>query len=86
MIKTLLLSLTLACTIFSSLAYGFRLPEIGFCPAGGPPGWFNRMTGQNNRYYGPPPPPMYRPVYPASSPNWQVPARQQAPLYFPVKR
>ena len=31
-----------------------RFPEFGFCPLGGPPGWFNRVSGQNHRYHRPP--------------------------------
>ncbi len=85
MIKTLFLSFTLAIMVIPSIASGFRFPEIGFCPAGGPPGWFNRMTGQNNRYYGPPPP-MVRPGYPTYFPNWQIPQMQQSPVYFPYKK
>lgn len=35
-------------------AQAFSLPEIPFCPLGGPPGWFNRMV--NDTTYGYPPP------------------------------
>ena len=53
-------------------ANAFAFPELPFCPLGGPPGWFNRMTPDNDRYYGPPPvrgwypapyPPVYQPGY-----------------------
>ena len=53
------------------------LAEFAFCPLGGPPGWFNRLTGQHNKrsYY---PPPVY-PVY--------YPAMQAVPVYaYPVSR
>jgi len=36
-----------------AMAFGF--PELPFCPLGGPPGWFNRLTGQHHRRYPPPP-------------------------------
>ena len=36
------------------------LPEFGFCPQGGPPGWINRMTGWDRNYS----PPVYQPSYP----------------------
>lgn len=41
-----------------------RFPEIGFCPLGGPPGWFNRMSGQSHRYYPPPAYPLRAPYMP----------------------
>lgn len=31
-----------------------RFAEFDFCPLGGPPGWFNRLSGQSYRYYPPP--------------------------------
>jgi hypothetical protein len=35
-------------------AQAFFMPELPFCPWGGPPGWFNRVT-QNDAYrYSPP--------------------------------
>lgn len=84
MMKTRFLRFTLAFVIIPSVAMGFRFPEMPFCPAGGPPGWFNSMTGQNDRYYGPPPA-MFRPVYPTTAPynGWQSPLLQQPPLYYP---
>jgi hypothetical protein len=29
------------------------LPELGFCPLGGPIGWFNRLTDRSDRVYVP---------------------------------
>ena len=85
MIKNLIISLALVSTAYTSVASSFRFPEIGFCPSGGPPGWFNRMTGQqNNRRYYSPPPPMLQPLYPPVVPNaWQSPVRQQPSVHFP---
>ena len=84
MIKNLLIILALASTVIPSIASSFRFPELNFCPLGGPPGWFNRMAGQNdNRYYAPPPPQMFRPAYPQYRPNaWQSPVVQQPATYF----
>jgi hypothetical protein len=47
--------LLLVLAFFSSSASAF--PEIPFCPIGGPPGWFNRMTGEYQQYRYPPVPP-----------------------------
>ena len=54
-------------------------PEIPFCPLGGPPGWFNRMTG-DHAYYRPAPrpyhlpnPSTYQPVYAPRYPAYQYP-------------
>ena len=43
--------------------------EIPFCPLGGPPGWFNRMTTDNNQYRYLPSwyPPLYPQAYPYAS-------------------
>jgi hypothetical protein len=56
-----------------------RFAEFGFCPLGGPPGWFNRITGQHRKkrfhpaaYYYP------RPVYGV------VPANSYYPVNYPV--
>ena len=69
----LLLSLS-----FTSSSFAF--PELPFCPAGGPPGWFNRLTQNNDHYrwrnhngYGAPQ--HYRPAY-----NQQ---RPYTPVYNP---
>lgn len=86
MIKTLLISLTMAGAIIPSIATGFSFPEIGFCPEGGPPGWFNSMFDQHDRRYYGSPPPMFRPVYPAAPANgWQSPVMLQPPVYSPRK-
>lgn len=53
-----------------------RFPEFGFCPLGGPPGWFNRLSGQKYRYHYRTPVhtratgyvPFYNGVAPATSP------------------
>ncbi len=38
-------------------------PEFDFCPLGGPPGWFNRMTGKyDQRYFYPPLPRVNQPL------------------------
>lgn len=90
MLKPLLFSLALATTIAPSIAAGFSFPEIDFCPLGGPPGWFNRFTGQhnngpyNNGYF--PPPPAMQPGYgyypPVAPYGWQPPAMSPAARYF----
>lgn len=83
--KFLYIVLILAGITLPSMASGFSFPEIAFCPLGGPPGWFNRMTGQHDRRYYAPPPRVMRPVYPPVAPyGWQSPVMQQPPLYFPV--
>jgi len=54
------------------------LPEFSFCPIGGPPGWFNRMTGQHDhdwRYSYPPP-------YPY--PNYITPNESVPVFYYPL--
>ena len=65
-----------------SMAFGF--PELPFCPLGGPPGWFNRMTGQHHRSYPPPPPPYF--LAPRALPNGFVNRPAPAPLYYPGNR
>ncbi len=83
MIKSFFVSLLLIVSMFPAIALSFSFPEIGFCPLGGPPGWFNRMTGQHDRYYYPPPP-MYQFQYrPVAPPVWQTPVRRQPPVYYP---
>jgi len=64
--------------LFSTTASAF--PEIPFCPIGGPPGWFNRMTGDSYNQYRYPPagypltyPQAYPPAYPAYP--YSTPAR-----------
>ncbi len=62
-------------------------PEIPFCPLGGPPGWFNRLTGRDH----PPPPPGWYGDYPApqAAPAWPPhPAdpRQSDPWRVPPRR
>jgi len=49
--------------LISSSASAF--PEIPFCPIGGPPGWFNRMTDNHSDYRYPPKfyPMPYPPAY-----------------------
>ncbi len=81
MTKMLFKNLILLAMIFPSIAVGFSFPEIPFCPEGGPPGWFNRMTGQHNqRYYGPVP--VFSPAYPPVSPQyWNPQNLQQSPAY-----
>lgn len=73
--------------ITPTTVYSFRLPEIDFCPLGGPPGWFNRITGQNDRRYYGPPPPMLKPGFtPVPPVNWYPAAPiQQQPVYFPSR-
>ena len=44
------------------------LPELPFCPLGGPTGWWNRVTDDDDRYY---PPPYYPP--PPVAPYWNQP-------------
>ena len=82
MIKSLLISFSLATAIVPSIAVGFSFPEIDFCPLGGPPGWFNRMTGQHNQGYYPPQgmAPGYPP--PIVPYGWQAPAMSPNPVYF----
>ncbi len=55
---------TMLLMLWSSTAFSFSFPEIGFCPLGGPPGWFNRVTGQHDRRYLPLPRWAYRPAPP----------------------
>jgi hypothetical protein len=52
-------------------AHAFFFPEMPFCPLGGPPGWFNRITNNHHsyRHY---PPRMYSPA-PYYQPRWQNP-------------
>ena len=57
--------LVLVFVMLFSMPVQARFPEFGFCPLGGPPGWFNRMTGQHRKWY--PPPPAYGPPYPPPS-------------------
>ncbi len=51
-------SLLILTMLFSAEALA-RFPEFGFCPLGGPPGWFNRISGQTHRHR------VLMPVYPA---------------------
>jgi hypothetical protein len=63
-----------------------RFPEFGFCPLGGPPGWFNRLSGQSHhRYYPPPPYPVQVPVMPYYR-VYPYPAQQLNPEYFQQNR
>jgi len=61
-------------------------PEIPFCPLGGPPGWFNRIAGDNDRYYWRPPvhanyPQPYQPAYlPGYNTGYRFNAEHQ-PIY-----
>ena len=50
-------------------------PEIPFCPLGGPPGWFNRMSGDYRHYPNRPVwyPPPYQQFY-QNRPLYQAPA------------
>lgn len=66
--------LLLVLTLFSTGAAAF--PEIPFCPIGGPPGWFNRIAGDDHRrhrqFWYPPAPyamPYYQPQLPANTAN-----------------
>jgi hypothetical protein len=53
-IQVAVICITLAAGLLPAMVNaGF--PEFGFCPLGGPPGWFNRVTGQHDRYYYAPP-------------------------------
>jgi hypothetical protein len=75
--KTLCLTLlTLLCLSFSQASLAL-LPELPFCPAGGPPGWYNRFIQQhdNNRW---------RNNYAYSSPQYYQPAYYQARPYYPA--
>ena len=50
------------------------LKEFGFCPLGGPPGWYNRLSGQR-------PPYRFRP-YPVYMPMYYSPVQTyRYPLY-----
>ncbi len=60
------------------------LPEIPFCPLGGPTGWWNRLTDDDDdRYYPPPfyPPPMYTPYWNQAYPYGYVPLYPVYPGY-----
>jgi hypothetical protein len=57
-----------------------RFPEFGFCPLGGPPGWFNRISGQSHRYYPPPPYPVRAPYMPYRT--YTYPAQQFRPQFI----
>lgn len=46
--KTALIVLLTSFSLFFTTS-GFSFPELPFCPAGGPPGWFNHFT-QNRDY------------------------------------
>jgi len=39
-----LLNLFVFCSVLSSSGNGFAMPEIPFCPGGGPPGWLNHFN------------------------------------------
>jgi len=63
------------------------LPEIPFCPLGGPTGWWNRLTDDDDdRYYPPPyyPPPQFRPYWGQAYPYGYVPPYRSYPVY-PVR-
>jgi hypothetical protein len=63
------------------------LPEIPFCPLGGPTGWWNRLTDDDDdRYYPPPfyPPPQFRPYWNQAYPYGYVPQYPSYPVY-PVR-
>lgn len=70
--------------LFVPLAIGsagaVALPEIPFCPLGGPTGWWNRLTDDDHRYYPPPyyPPPVIVPYWNQPYPYGYVP---QYPVY-----
>ncbi len=61
-------------------AVAVALPEIPFCPLGGPPGWLNRLTDDDDHHYPPPyyPPP---PVAPYWSPVYPAPYVLPYPIY-----
>jgi hypothetical protein len=72
-----LMRLPLLLALILGAATAQALPEIPFCPLGGPTGWWNRMTDDDDRYY---PPPYYPPPLPA--PYWnQVHPYSYAPQY-----
>ncbi len=70
--------------LFVPLAIGstvtVALPEMPFCPLGGPTGWWNRLTDDDDRYYPPPyyPPPVIVPYWNQAYPYGYVP---QYPVY-----
>jgi len=61
--------------LMSSPATVLAFPEIPFCPLGGPPGWFNRMSGDYRHYPNRPVwyPPPYQQFY-QSHPPYPAPA------------
>jgi len=75
-----------ACLSFSLTPNGFAMPELPFCPAGGPPGWFNYFNDKQdqnrwqrrNNYR-----PSYRPAYPPVNyyQNYYRPAREKRTPY-----
>jgi hypothetical protein len=72
--------------VLLSMQVEARFPEFGFCPLGGPPGWFNRLSGQSHRYYPPPiaypQPDPVRPFYTYPVyPNTQVPPFAMPRMY-----
>ena len=80
LISAMLLVMTLPAVV-----QAFSFPEISFCPLGGPPGWFNRISGEHDRRYYPPPPVMPSNYYPAVAPyRWQTPAPGYSPppIYY----
>ena len=63
------------------------LPEIPFCPLGGPPGWMNRIFDDDDHDY---PPPVFYPP-PHAAPHWgpvmpYYPAPVQHPYPPPLIR
>jgi hypothetical protein len=81
LMKLKVMSFALLIAVLFSAPVQARFPEFGFCPLGGPPGWFNRMTGQHHRYYAPPVYPWYYPPGPrygaaALPPPWMQPRKQ----------
>jgi len=80
--KTSIIALLVAGLFAGSAMADF--PEIPFCPLGGPPGWFNRLKGDNHRYY--PPPPRYYPVPARPSPWTPPPAAYPPPQWYAYPR
>ena len=76
--KTAILALLAAGILPASAMADF--PEIPFCPLGGPPGWFNRLKGDDHRYY--PPPPRYYPAQARPAPWMPPPAAYPPPQWY----
>ncbi|MBL6999066.1 MAG: hypothetical protein ISR73_04335 [Gammaproteobacteria bacterium] len=81
----ILISAVLVLLTLPAVASAFRFPEISFCPLGGPPGWFNRLSGEHDRRYYPPPPVMSPRYYPAVAPyGWPGPTQGYSPATPPI--